>query len=115
MDPIKDPDPTEAHFTITKKEEDSLFETSSLYSEPCYDDEVKVTGSIRLGVWYKNVEEILYVKIARAEGLASKEGKKNNPYIKTYLLPDASKRTKRKTGIVSKTNKPTFNELLKVS
>ena len=109
------PDSLEASFTVSKKDGDNIFETSSLYSEPYYDAEHKISGSVRLGVWYRDDDELLFVKIVKAEGLAPSQGKRANPYIKTYLLPDTSKHSKRKTGIISKTNKPIFNELLKVS
>ncbi len=109
-----DPAPAEAaNFTVMKAEE-NIFETSSVYSEPCYDVEYKVSGSIRLSVWYRDDDGLFYVKISKAEGLASGHGKMPTPYVKTYLLPDASKHSKRKTGIISKTNNPIFNELLKV-
>lgn len=68
-----------------------------------------------MGVWLKN--NVLFVSVVRARGLAlarSATGEKPNPYVKTYLLPDGSKHTKRKTGIQRKTTNPEFNEILKV-
>ncbi|KAK6191075.1 hypothetical protein SNE40_002823 [Patella caerulea] len=35
-----------------------------------------------------------------------------SPYVKTYLLPDPDKHTKRKTKIARSSANPTFNELL---
>jgi len=35
-------------------------------------------------------------------------------YIKTYLLPDKSRQSKRKTSIKSNTTNPVFNENLRV-
>ena len=35
-----------------------------------------------------------------------------SPYVKTYLLPDPDKLTKRKTKIAKNTDHPTFNEVV---
>jgi len=35
-----------------------------------------------------------------------------SPYVKTYLLPDPEKVTKRKTKIIKDTTHPTYNELV---
>ncbi|KAL7992151.1 hypothetical protein Chor_016407 [Crotalus horridus] len=40
------------------------------------------------------------------------DGADPNPYVKTYLLPDMHKTSKRKTKISRKTRNPTFNEML---
>ena len=51
----------------------------------------------------------------KARGLAAAD--KNgfsDPYIKTYLLPDKSKVSKKKTAIKKKTLNPVYNETLKV-
>lgn len=42
----------------------------------------------------------------------SEEGTDPNPYVKTYLLPDPHKSSKRKTKIARKTRNPTFNEMV---
>lgn len=95
--------------------EDNLAEISSLYSEPCYDNDVNVSGTVNFALWYRDEEQILYVRVVNAKGLASERGKDTNPYAKIHLLPDRSKHTKRKTGIQRKTTKPEFNEIVKVS
>lgn len=92
-----------------------LAEISSLYSEPNYEGTLRISGTVRLGVWYKNDEKILYVKIPNASNLAAAKGESLNPYVKVHLLPDKSKHTKRKTGIQRKTADPEFNEIVKVS
>lgn len=38
----------------------------------------------------------------------------SDPYVKTYLLPDKSKHSKRKTEVKKRTRNPTFNETLLV-
>ena len=35
-----------------------------------------------------------------------------SPYVKTYLLPDMHKITKRKTRVIKKNTNPTFMEML---
>ena len=45
-------------------------------------------------------------------GANSNLGQYPDPYVKTYLLPDPSKQTKRKTKIVHKTTHPTYNEMV---
>lgn len=45
----------------------------------------------------------------------SEDGTDPNPYVKTYLLPDPHKTTKRKTKISRKTRNPTFNEMVSFS
>lgn len=42
----------------------------------------------------------------------SEDGTDPNPYVKTYLLPDPHKTSKRKTKISRKTRNPTFNEMV---
>lgn len=93
---------------------EQLAECSSLYSEPNYEDKLKVSGNVRFAVWYRNDEKILYVKIVNASDLAAANGESINPYIKVHLLPDKSKHTKRKTGIQRKTAHPEYNETVKV-
>lgn len=38
-----------------------------------------------------------------------------SPYVKTYLLPDPDKLTKRKTKIVKLTTHPTYNEVVGIT
>ena len=73
----------------------------------------KITGEVLVGVEYK--EGQLQVRLNRAIKLAAvgKSGT-SNPYIKLYLLPDSSKKSKLKTSIKKKTLDPVFNETLQV-
>ena len=110
--------PDTSNFTVMRRSEsaESLNSLSSVYSEPCRQDGYAIKGKLKVGVWYKQGEEQLYVRVHSAKGLtAIKENGTSNPYVKIYLLPDKSKQTKRKTGIQKKTTNPTYNEILKVS
>lgn len=51
--------------------------------------------------------------ILRLPFQVSEEGTDPNPYVKTYLLPDPHKTSKRKTKISRKTRNPTFNEMVR--
>lgn len=37
-----------------------------------------------------------------------------SPYVKTYMLPDPEKQTKRKTKVVKDTTHPTYNEVVSI-
>lgn len=73
----------------------------------------KITGEVLVGIEYK--EGQLQVRINRAIKLATVgKGGSSNPYVKIYLLPDSSKKSKLKTSIKKKTLDPVFNETLQV-
>ena len=56
------------------------------------------------------------IHVNRARGLAAANSNGySDPYVKTYLLPDRSKHSKRKTSVKKKTLDPIFNETLEVS
>ncbi len=55
----------------------------------------------------------MYVASARGIAAADTNGL-SDPYIKTYLLPDKSKHSKKKTTVKKKTLNPVFKETLKV-
>ncbi|KAI1903926.1 hypothetical protein AGOR_G00000440 [Albula goreensis] len=70
----------------------------------------KVEGEVKLSISYRN--STLFVMVMHIKGLVSEDGADPNPYVKTYLLPDPHKTSKRKTKISRKTRNPTFNEML---
>uniref|UniRef100_A0A3B4BE66 Uncharacterized protein n=1 Tax=Periophthalmus magnuspinnatus TaxID=409849 RepID=A0A3B4BE66_9GOBI len=70
----------------------------------------RVEGEVKLSISYRN--STLFIMIMHIRDLVSEEGSDPNPYVKTYLLPDPSKSSKRKTKICRKTRNPTFNEML---
>lgn len=70
----------------------------------------EIHGQIKLSIVYKN--DSLFIMVMHAKNLSSPKGTAPDPYVKTYLLPDSNKTTKRKTKIVSKNCHPTFMEML---
>uniref|UniRef100_A0A8C2DT41 Phosphatidylinositol 4-phosphate 3-kinase C2 domain-containing subunit alpha n=1 Tax=Cyprinus carpio TaxID=7962 RepID=A0A8C2DT41_CYPCA len=70
----------------------------------------RVEGEVKLSVSYRN--STLFIMVMHIKDLISNDGADPNPYVKTYLLPDPHKTSKRKTKIARKTRNPTFNEML---
>ncbi|KAL4622829.1 phosphatidylinositol 4-phosphate 3-kinase C2 domain-containing subunit alpha [Arapaima gigas] len=70
----------------------------------------RVEGEVKLSVSYRNGN--LFIMVMHIKDLVWEEGADPNPYVKTYLLPDPHKTSKRKTKISRKTRNPTFNEML---
>ncbi|KAL8561409.1 hypothetical protein ACOMHN_037306 [Nucella lapillus] len=68
-----------------------------------------IQGEIKLSVQYKH--DTLHIMVMHIRDLA-RSAELPSPYVKTYLLPDPDKQTKRKTKIVKNTVHPTFNEVL---
>ena len=79
----------------------------SLYST------LSINGEVMFGVWHK--EDKLYIHIARASNLGLSSESSCNPYVKTYLLPDKDKRTKKKTDSKRNTQNPEYDETITVS
>ena len=87
---------------------------ASVYSEAGGRGDYDIAGEVLVGVYYDNNE--LRVHVDQARGLAATSSKGySNPYVKTYLLPDKAKQTKRKTATKKKTLDPVFNETIIVS
>ncbi|XP_060623795.2 phosphatidylinositol 4-phosphate 3-kinase C2 domain-containing subunit alpha [Anolis sagrei] len=70
----------------------------------------KVGGEVKLSISYRN--STLFIMVMHIKDLVTDDGADPNPYVKTYLLPDIHKTSKRKTKISRKTRNPTFNEML---
>ncbi|XP_041651095.1 phosphatidylinositol 4-phosphate 3-kinase C2 domain-containing subunit alpha [Cheilinus undulatus] len=70
----------------------------------------RVEGEVKLSISYRNSN--LFIMVMHIKDLVSEDGTDPNPYVKTYLLPDPHKTSKRKTKISRKTRNPTFNEML---
>ncbi|XP_040266447.1 phosphatidylinositol 4-phosphate 3-kinase C2 domain-containing subunit alpha [Bufo bufo] len=70
----------------------------------------KIEGEVKLSISYRN--GTLFIMVMHIKNLVTDESTDPNPYVKTYLLPDPHKTSKRKTKIARKTCNPTFNEML---
>lgn len=94
---------------------DSFSSVSSIYSADGGNGQQPGTGKIEMAIWYKQSMSLLFMKIVRVKGLAKRKNDDNpDPYVKTFLLPDQTKLTKRKTAIQRKTTSPVYEETLKV-
>jgi hypothetical protein len=93
--------------------------STSLHSTGLSDGEIgkgdyEISGDIQLGFVHQS--EKLHIHVNRARDLAAADSNGfSDPYVKTYLLPDHSKSSKRKTGVQRKTLNPVFNETLEYS
>ncbi|XP_041794482.1 phosphatidylinositol 4-phosphate 3-kinase C2 domain-containing subunit alpha [Chelmon rostratus] len=97
--PIARDDKTEGLDATAKAPEPPLSPTSG-----------RVEGEVKLSISYRN--STLFIMVMHIRDLVSEDGTDPNPYVKTYLLPDPHKTSKRKTKISRKTRNPTFNEML---
>ncbi|XP_023593337.1 phosphatidylinositol 4-phosphate 3-kinase C2 domain-containing subunit alpha isoform X2 [Trichechus manatus latirostris] len=70
----------------------------------------QIGGAVKLSISYRN--GTLFIMVMHIKDLVTEDGADPNPYVKTYLLPDTHKTSKRKTKISRKTRNPTFNEML---
>ncbi|PVD33696.1 hypothetical protein C0Q70_04956 [Pomacea canaliculata] len=86
-----------------------LRENNPVLIAPAPSGNTGIQGEIRLSVQYKH--EALQVMVMHVRNLA-RGNELPSPYVKTYLLPDPDKQTKRKTKTIKNTVHPTFNEVL---
>uniref|UniRef100_A0A3B4E744 Synaptotagmin-like protein 4 n=1 Tax=Pygocentrus nattereri TaxID=42514 RepID=A0A3B4E744_PYGNA len=103
--------------TSLRSSRSTLGSMTSVYSEGGDYDTVDVTGEIVFSLHYDEAAQSLSVMVKECCGLAYADAakKKCNPYVKSYLLPDKSRQSKKKTAIKSKTVNPNYNETLKYS
>ncbi|XP_078218850.1 synaptotagmin-like protein 5 isoform X3 [Callithrix jacchus] len=92
----------------------SLNSMMSVYSETGDYGNVKVSGEIllRISYCYKTGGLYIFVKNCRNLAIGDEKKQRTDAYVKSYLLPDKSRNSKRKTKIRTGTN-PEFNETLK--
>ena len=115
----------------------SQMSVNSVMSQTKARYELNVTGTIQLKLSYNLKINSLDIFISKCNNLAlGKQQQTSNPYVcsssssssnptnfvffshrycKTYLLPDKSKNSKRKTTVQKHTTNPSFNETLRVS
>uniref|UniRef100_A0A3B4ELQ5 Synaptotagmin-like protein 1 n=1 Tax=Pygocentrus nattereri TaxID=42514 RepID=A0A3B4ELQ5_PYGNA len=74
---------------------------------------VTVTGRIQFSLNYDPKREELHVRVCRCQDLAPARNNRSDPYVKVYLLPDNTSRSKRKTSVKRKTLNPVYDETLK--
>ncbi|XP_065689755.2 synaptotagmin-like protein 3 [Patagioenas fasciata] len=93
----------------------SLYSLNSTCTESGNFGKANVTGEIEFAIRYVSKPCILEICIKGCRNLAYGEEKKKkcNPYVKVYLLPDKSPRSKRKTAVKKSTVDPEYNETLK--
>ncbi|XP_072211439.1 synaptotagmin-like protein 1 isoform X2 [Excalfactoria chinensis] len=84
----------------------SLYSDSELLRVP-------VRGCVQFSLRYEAAAQELRVHVVRCRQLAEAKRQRSDPYIKTYLLPDKSNRSKRKTSVRKRSLDPVFNETLK--
>ncbi|KFP34587.1 Synaptotagmin-like 3, partial [Colius striatus] len=94
---------------------ESLYSLNSTCTESGNFGKADVTGEIEFSIRYLFKSCILEICIRGCKNLAYGEEKKKkcNPYVKVYLLPDKSPRSKRKTAVRRNTVHPEFAETLK--
>ncbi|XP_071504109.1 synaptotagmin-like protein 4 isoform X5 [Diadema antillarum] len=89
---------------------------ASLYStgEEFY-GKYPITGDINFGLNYNFKTNVFEIKIHGCRDLVPIDAKRNksDPYVKTYLLPDKSKNSKRKTKMRKGTINPHYDENLR--
>uniref|UniRef100_A0A3B5MYG7 Synaptotagmin-like protein 1 n=1 Tax=Xiphophorus couchianus TaxID=32473 RepID=A0A3B5MYG7_9TELE len=74
---------------------------------------VEVRGRIQYSLVYDNPREELQVKVYRCEDIASARKNRSDPYVKSYLLPDKSHHSKKKTSVKKKTLNPVYDQTLR--
>ncbi|KAL1459698.1 hypothetical protein WDU94_011655 [Cyamophila willieti] len=71
-----------------------------------------IRGEIKLSIHYERMRNSLMVMVQHVKELPMVGGQEPSSYVKVYLLPDATKSTKRKTKVVKRSCNPSFMEML---
>ncbi|XP_070832357.1 synaptotagmin-like protein 5 isoform X3 [Chaetodon trifascialis] len=93
----------------------SINSMMSMYSETGDYGNARVSGEILLNIGYSYRTGALNVLVKECHNLATGDERRQrtDAYVKTYLLPDTSRQSKRKTSIKANTINPVFNENLR--
>ncbi|XP_069749445.1 synaptotagmin-like protein 4 [Narcine bancroftii] len=93
----------------------TLGSMASIYSEAGDFGNVTVTGEIIFFLRYDEKKQALNIHVKECHNLAygDENKRRSNPYVKSYLLPDKSRQSKRKTTIKRNTTNPIYNEILR--
>uniref|UniRef100_UPI0037E795AF synaptotagmin-like protein 5 n=1 Tax=Semicossyphus pulcher TaxID=241346 RepID=UPI0037E795AF len=96
-------------------ETSSINSMLSMYSESGDYGNARVSGEILLNISYSYKTGALNVLVKECHNLATGDEKRQrtDAYVKTYLLPDMSRQSKRKTSVKANTISPVFNENLR--
>ncbi|MGH0133966.1 UNVERIFIED_CONTAM: hypothetical protein FKN15_062716 [Acipenser sinensis] len=74
---------------------------------------LEVKGSVLFALHYDDHKGEFQIKVYRCQDLAEAKKQRSDPYVKSYLLPDKSSHSKRKTSVRKKCINPVFDETLK--
>eukprot|EP00062_Callorhinchus_milii_P014340 gi/632963393/ref/XP_007897854.1/ PREDICTED: synaptotagmin-like protein 1 isoform X2 [Callorhinchus milii] len=87
----------------------------SLYSDAGDFGNVLIQGAIQFKLQYEEAKNEFQIQVAQCRGLSIANIKKStsDPYVKTYLLPDRTQPSKRKTSVNKGTLNPVFDEILR--
>ncbi|XP_053733030.1 synaptotagmin-like protein 5 isoform X5 [Synchiropus splendidus] len=106
--------------TVTRRLSNAVSTSSinsmmSMYSETGDYGNARVSGEILLNISYSYKTGALNVLVKECHNLATGDERKQrtDAYVKTYLLPDTSRQSKRKTSIKANSINPVFNENLR--
>ncbi|XP_008326246.1 synaptotagmin-like protein 5 [Cynoglossus semilaevis] len=96
-------------------ETSSINSMMSMYSDTGDYGNARVSGEILLNISYSYKTGALNILVKECHNLATGDERKQrtDAYVKTYLLPDTSRQSKRKTSIKPNAINPVFNENLR--
>ncbi|CAF98072.1 unnamed protein product [Tetraodon nigroviridis] len=98
-------------FESQKMDRPSISVTSPMSPSMLRDAPQYLSGQLSVKLWYDKVGHQLIVTILGAKDLPPREdGRPRNPYVKIYLLPDRSDKSKRRTKTVKKSLEPKWNQ-----
>ncbi|WKY15211.1 hypothetical protein Q1695_000589 [Nippostrongylus brasiliensis] len=71
----------------------------------------QIFGRIEISLYFSHVERQLTVRVERVADLPPRaDGSPRNPYVKIFLLPDRSEKSRRQTTVLAEAITPIWNE-----